>query len=60
MADAAQRPFLGEAEVPRAAAAGPGEGADMLDDTGLLVVGLLDEEAVVGDGGRSWAPNATA
>jgi hypothetical protein len=42
-------PFLGEAEVPHGTALGPGEGADVLHHARFLVVGLLDQEAVVGD-----------
>jgi hypothetical protein len=45
----AQRPFLGEGEIPGAAAVRAGEGPDVLHDPGFLVVGLLDQEAVVGD-----------
>ena len=50
--DAPEGPFLGEAEVPGVATLEPGEGADVLDHPRLLVVGLLDQEAVVGDMNR--------
>jgi hypothetical protein len=44
-------PFLGEPEGPVSTVLAE-EAADVLDDPGLLVIGLLDEEAVVLDGGR--------
>ena len=48
----AEGPLLGERVAPGAAAIGPGEGVDVLNDAGLLVVRLFDQEAVVGDGIR--------
>src|SRR6266540_32987 len=48
---AEQRPFLGEAVGPRVGAAEQLERADVLHDAGLLIVGLLDQEAVVRDRG---------
>jgi hypothetical protein len=48
MADTAERPFLGEVIRP-VATVDALEGADVLDDAGLLVVRLLDKEAVVLD-----------
>jgi hypothetical protein len=44
----AERPFLGEGVIP-VFAGRPGEGADVLDHSGFLVIGLLEEEAVVLD-----------
>src|SRR5690242_12182490 len=44
-----ERPLLGEGVGPRSAAIRAGERADMLHHTGLLIVRLFDQEAVVGD-----------
>jgi hypothetical protein len=51
MPHAPEGPFLGETEVPRRSALGPGKGADVLHHARFLVVGLLDEKAVVSDVG---------
>jgi hypothetical protein len=48
MADTAERPFLGEVVGPVATIPAL-EGADVLHHPGFLVVGLLEEEAVVLD-----------
>src|SRR6185436_13822074 len=50
VAEAGRRPLLREVEAPVAAVARQLEHADVLDDAGLLVVGLLDEKAVVLNG----------
>src|SRR2546422_645145 len=46
------RPFLGERECPGGRTQRPLPGADVLDDSRFLVVGLFNQEAVVGDGAR--------
>src|SRR2546427_4295921 len=48
-----QGPLLGEGVGPRVGAAEQLERADVLHDAGLLIVGLLHQEAVVRDGGWS-------
>src|SRR6266851_3396188 len=53
MGPAEQRPFLGERVHPRVGTAEQLKRADVLDDARLLVVGLFEQEAVVGDIGQS-------
>jgi len=48
MANTAQRPLLGKAELP-VTAVGTLEGADVLNDPALLVVRLFEEKAIVLD-----------
>lgn len=42
---AADRPLLREAEKPIATL--PAEATDMLDDTGLLIIGLFDQARII-------------
>jgi hypothetical protein len=47
--NAAERPFLSEVVAPGVSFRRPSEGANVLNDATFLVIGFLDEEAVILD-----------